>query len=64
MVEDGAAEVDGVVPELSHEQLLRSVVQKEVSNLDEYFLAALNGCGRPVYRLRGSADKLIPPAAT
>lgn len=43
-LEDGAAEVDGTKPERSHAAILRDVVRAELLNLDEQFLAALNGC--------------------
>ena len=43
-VEDGAAEVDGTEPERDHGTILRAAVLDELPNLDEQFLAALNGC--------------------
>ena len=43
LVEDGSAEVDRRAPERDHTAILREVVSAELPELDEFFLAALNG---------------------
>jgi hypothetical protein len=47
MVEYGSAEVDGVEVEETQSALLRTVILGELDNLDQHFLAALNGCAQP-----------------